>query len=251
MVWCKCRELKYPASVLEEIIEQTQTYKTKALFSRGALEWYKGKTEAAMYFYKEALKTSPTISEYIDLSRTIAVLKSQEGFHKSAIKDLENLIPVMRYAEPRLYYDLLNSYAVELNEVGRLQEAANVSKLAVASPFGPYYPEWQETYSEVNQKLPKRRSTVAISIPKSKRSPKPKPQPAKERNFAKILQFPQPRAKEFYKGMEMPALTPIQWLAAMLKTKYGPFIEVFIPDAGDDIDRFCETYLDFVVTFYD
>ena len=249
MVWCKCRELKYPADVLEQIIEQTQTYKTKALFSRGAMEGYKGNAEAAIYFYREALKTSPTASEYIEMVRSIAALKSQEGFHKSALKDLESLIPIMQHAEPRLYYDLLNSYAVELSEANRLQEAKNVSSLAVSSPFGPYYPEWQETYSEVNQKLHKKRSTVAVSIPKHK--PKPRNEPVGEPNLAKILQFPKPKAKEFYKGKEMPTLTPIQWLAAMMKTKYGAFLEVFIPDAGDDIDRFCETYLDFVITFYD
>lgn len=248
LVWCRCREFEYPATVLEQIIEQTRTYKTKALFSRGALEGFKGNTETALYFYKEALKTSPTVSEYIDLSRTIAALKSQEGFHRSALKDLENLIPIIGHAEPRLYYDLLNSYAVELNEVGRLQEARNVSALAIASPFGPYYPEWQETYSEVNQRLRKRRSTVAVSMPKPEPEIEstPEPEPVKEPNTAKILKFPQPKA-ELYNGMKVPALTPIQWLAVMLKIKFGEFI----PDADNEIERFCSAYLDLVVNFYE
>ncbi len=151
-VWCKCRDLDYRTDALERIIEQSQTYKTKALFSRGAIEWYKGKNETALYFYKEALKTSPTISEYIDLSRTVAVLKSTEGFHKSALKDLENLEPLIKHVEPRLYYDFLNSYAVELDEVGRIEEAEHVSRLTIASPFAPYYPEWQATYSEIRSK---------------------------------------------------------------------------------------------------
>ena len=251
LIWCQCRELKYNTASLESIIEETRTYKANALTCRGTVEWYKGNNESALYFYNEALRASPTISEYVDLSKAIAVLKAQEGFHNSAIKALENLIPIIRYAEPVVYYDVLNSYAVELCEVGRLQEAKNISSLAVSSPFGPYYPEWQETYSEVNQKLHKRRSRVTISTPESKPKLKTKPKPIAEPNLAKIIQFPKPKAKELYKGMELPALTPIQWLAAMLKTKYGPFIELFIPDADDDIDRFCDAYLDLVINLYE
>jgi AraC-like DNA-binding protein len=162
LVWCKCRELDYHNEVLERIIEQSQTCKTRALFSRGAFEWYNGNNEAAFYFYSEALKTSPTVSEYVDLSRTIAVLKGTEGFHRSAIREFENLLPVIKYAEPRVYYDFLNSYAVELMQNHRLSEARNTASIAVSSPFGPFYPEWQETWSEVRTKQ-KRRSTVTIS----------------------------------------------------------------------------------------
>jgi hypothetical protein len=71
------------------------------------------------------LKASPTISEYIDLSKALAVLKAQDGYHERAIADMENLIPLIRHAEPLVYYELLNSYAVELAEVGRKSEARN------------------------------------------------------------------------------------------------------------------------------
>jgi len=93
LVWCKCREYEYPATTLERIIEQTKTYKTKALFSRAAIEGF-GNIPVAIYFYTEALKTSPSISEYVDLMRSIAVLKSAEGFHKSAQKDLERVLEI-------------------------------------------------------------------------------------------------------------------------------------------------------------
>ncbi|HKY03781.1 MAG TPA: hypothetical protein VJQ56_02770 [Blastocatellia bacterium] len=246
LVWCQYLESEFQTDHLERIIERTRTYKTKALTSRGTIEWYKGNNEAAMYFYNEALKTSPTISEYVDLSKAIAVIKSQEGFHGSALRDLENLIPIIRHAEPVVYCDVLNSYSVELSEAGRLQEAANVSKLAVNSPFGPYYCEWQETYSEVNQKLHKRRSMVAVSTPVTRPEPKAEPEPEPAPNLAKILKFPQPKA-ELYKGMRVPALTPIQWLAVMMKIKFGEFI----PDADAEIDRFCDLYRDLVANFYE
>jgi tetratricopeptide (TPR) repeat protein len=151
LIWCKCREFEYPAITLERIIEQTQTYKTKALFSRAAIEGFHGDITTAIYFYNEALKTSPTVSEYIDSVRSIAVLKSAEGFHNSALRDLEKLIPLIKHAEPRLYFDYLNSYAVELGEAGRKQEARNISRLVLASPFAYAYPEWQETANDLKQ----------------------------------------------------------------------------------------------------
>jgi AraC-like DNA-binding protein len=162
LVWCHCRDLKYHNEVLENIIDQTMTYKAKALSSRGTFEWYKGNNETAFYFYLEALKASPSISEYIDLSKAIAVLKSQEGFHKSAVDDLEKLLPIVRHAEPLVRYEFLNSYAVELSNAGRSTEAESLSLLAVSSPFGPFYREWQETLLEIRSKR-KRRSTVAFS----------------------------------------------------------------------------------------
>jgi hypothetical protein len=50
------------------------------------------------------------------------------------MRDLENLEPLIRYAEPRLYYDFLNSYAIELAEAGRKQEARNISRIVIAPP---------------------------------------------------------------------------------------------------------------------
>ncbi|MGA9768745.1 MAG: hypothetical protein WBV94_06885 [Blastocatellia bacterium] len=144
-IWCNCRESKFDSEALERIIDETEIYKVKALSSRGTFEWYKGNNEAAFYFYNEALSASPTISEYIDLSKAIAVLKAQEGFHKSAVEDLEKLLPIIRYAEPIVRNELLNSLAVELGEVGQIQEALVICNRTLASPFAFAYPEWLET----------------------------------------------------------------------------------------------------------
>ncbi|MFP5264556.1 MAG: hypothetical protein ACLGJB_21935 [Blastocatellia bacterium] len=149
LVWCDLRESKYDTVTLEGIIDSTQTYKTKALSTKAAFEIINGRPDAAMYFYLEALKSFPTASEYIHVSRAIAVLKAQEGFHNSALKDLEGLIPMLRYAEPLVCYDVLNSYAAQLSEAKRKDEARKVSKLVVASPFAFAYPEWQETAREL------------------------------------------------------------------------------------------------------
>lgn len=222
LVWCKCRDLDYRTDALEKIIEQSQTYKTKALFSRAAIEVYQGNLDHAAYFYNEALKTSPTISEYIDLSRSIAGLKSLEGYHQSALRDLENLVPLINRANPRLYYDFLNSYAVELGKVGRMDEAENVSRLTIASPFAPHYPEWHATYSEIRLTR-KRRSTISISRLQEQLEPEPIEVIEPELS-SNVVQFPvaQPVTPDFETTLDTLTtdgivFTPLQLLGIILK----------------------------------
>ncbi|HEX8091209.1 MAG TPA: hypothetical protein VF762_20305 [Blastocatellia bacterium] len=151
LLWCSCREKKYHAYILENVIEQSQTYKTRALQSRAAIEVYHGNFTNAIHFYAESFKTRPSISEYIETTKAIAFIKSVEGFHDLSLKDLERLVPILCYAEPFAYYDILNSYAVELGEAGRKGEARNIIKHVLASPFAPAYPEWQETAQELKE----------------------------------------------------------------------------------------------------
>lgn len=162
LVLCKCREREYQSEVLEQIAERSQGLKAKALVSRGAIEFYQDNFEGALYFYTEALKPASTISDFIKASTGIATVKSTEGYHASAIRDLEGLIPLLTYADPLTYFQMVNSYAVELLEAGRLAEAQGVALIAASSPLGPFRPEWGETFSDV-QLRSRKRSTVTIS----------------------------------------------------------------------------------------
>lgn len=58
----------------------------------------------------------------------------------------------------------MNSYAVELLEHERLNEAESVLGQVIFSPFAPAYPEWQETGLEIRSRR-KKRSTVSVSQP--------------------------------------------------------------------------------------
>jgi hypothetical protein len=93
------------------------------------------------------------------------VLKSAEGFHNSALRDLENLEPLIGHVEPRLYFDYLNSYAIELGESGRKDEARSISRIVLLSPFIHAYPEWQETARDLREP---NRSFVAFPFVESK-----------------------------------------------------------------------------------
>jgi hypothetical protein len=166
-VWCNCRKLNLQTEALEHVIEHTQTHKTIALITRAGFEGLKGNIDPMFYFYNEALKASKSASDYVETIRCIAALKSQEGFHNSALKDLDSTIPLIRYAEPRIYYDLLNSYAVELGEAGRKDEARNISRLVLASPFAFAYPEWRETAEDLK---PANRSFAVINPTRHRRA---------------------------------------------------------------------------------
>ena len=164
-VWCKCRELEYHPEILERVAEQSQTYKAQALISRATLEAYQGKVEPALYFYTEALRTNPSISDFIQASVGIAIMKSMEGFSALAVEDLERLIPVLHHAEPLTHFITINSYAVELNKTDRLIEAQAVSVRAMSSPLARFYPESRETLLEIRSRH-RQRSTVAFTKPK-------------------------------------------------------------------------------------
>jgi hypothetical protein len=85
---------------LENVIDRSKTYKTKALISRAGFEGLKGDIESEFYYYTGAIKSRANISDFVNASRAIAVVKSKEGFHHLAIKDMENLTPLIRHAEP-------------------------------------------------------------------------------------------------------------------------------------------------------
>jgi tetratricopeptide (TPR) repeat protein len=89
---------------------------------------------------------------FVKSQRNLAVLKSIDGDHRGALSVLEMLFPLARALgrwQPYLYYEHLNSLSVELMEAGRLEEARNGSRIALASPFAPAYPEWRETSEEI------------------------------------------------------------------------------------------------------
>lgn len=235
-VWCQCRALKYHNEVLERIIDRTETYKAKALASRGTFDWYKGNNESALFFYVEALKASPTVSEYIDLSKAIAVLKSQEGFHKSAVKDLEKLLPIVRLAEPLVRYEFLNSYAVELSNAGRSTEAESASLIATSSPFGRFYPEWQETLSRIRTRR-KRRSAVSISLPQEQED---EHAPATLEPASDVIHFPieetipEPRVQIAISFMKVNLQRTISLneLAAVVNLSSSYFSNIFKTETG-------------------
>ena len=198
-------DFKYSVNDLEFLIEQSQTYKTKALLLRGAFEWFQGKIEPALCFYTESLKTITSTSDYLDAWRCVATAKAVEGFHNSALKDLESITPLLRYAEPIVYYDILNSFTVELAVAGRKYEARNVIKHVLESPFLIAYPEWQDTAEELKGS----NRSFAVLNPTRRRKGKLLSMP--------VIEHPEPI--EWHKPA--PVISLETWKAKMVKNHEG------------------------------
>jgi hypothetical protein len=206
LVWSQCRKSHYDAATLERIVEQTRTYKAKALISRAAFEGYKGNMSEALHFYTEALRTKPILPDYIKALTGIATVKSIEGFHASALRDLENLLPLLGHTEPLNYFEVTNSLAVELGEAGRLYEARNISRLVQSSPFIHAYPEWQETARDLKEP-----THSLVTVPSVDREAvgveaKPTPHAGKVERQPRVVPFPE--LKEAPKPKKPGRVTP-------------------------------------------
>jgi tetratricopeptide (TPR) repeat protein len=124
-------------------------FQAKAILSLAAVSAHKKDTDLELYYFLESLKASHDFGTTMTALRGIAVYKSREGYHKHALNDLERSLPMIKYAPAHIYFDYLNAIAVELGEAGRKEEARNISKLVLASPFAYAYPEWQDTAEDL------------------------------------------------------------------------------------------------------
>ncbi|HKY04698.1 MAG TPA: hypothetical protein VJQ56_07410 [Blastocatellia bacterium] len=224
-------------------------YKAKACLSLAAVSADRGDYESELYYYNQVLKVDPLSPTAVEAVRGMAIFKACEGYHRHAVDQLEQLLPVVRYAPRHIRLTYLNSYAVELYEVGRLEEARRASLIAASSPLAQAYPEWQRTFAEVN-KATSKRSTVAVSVPK----PEPLKGPGLVNKFDKprstaTASKPQARAKVLaFPKKEKPlnqsdtatksglSLTPLQILGVILKVVFKDRV------TDEEIDRVCAVY---------
>jgi tetratricopeptide (TPR) repeat protein len=163
--------------MLERVTEESTTYRARAWLTIGATYFGQGKVDAALPFHLAAGRAAREcdLLTLAESQRMIAVAHSIYGDHKQALDDLERLFPLVRAVGkhyPAIYYGYLNSLAVELGEVDRLDEAQAVCSVALASPFAAVYPEIAQTRAEIAAKRTATTpSIVAVSI-----TPEPTPQ---------------------------------------------------------------------------
>ena len=217
-------------------------YRAEAMISLSAISWANEQPGETIRYCLEAAKVG-NFNATIKGLEGIAVLKGREGYHRSALNDLEKLYPMFRYASPYTYFDYMNSYAVELCNVGRLEEAKNISTLVCSSPFAPYDTEWHNTSSEINQKLYKSRSSVTVPTPQRLSEVK------KPEVLSNVIEFPKREAPaddiiaELSK-FESVNLTPLQLLGVLLKVVLKDSI------TNEQIDQICTAYYQLIREYY-
>jgi tetratricopeptide (TPR) repeat protein len=167
-------------------------YRARAIQSLGYIHRGQGQFHDALKLYIEALKAAPDKDAFGLLTRLMAhieisIIKSSLGDHRGATISLESLFPLARTIGkhyPAIYYDFLNSLAVELGEVGRVDEAKAACSIAIASPFASAYPQWAETLDELEAK----RTSATPSVVAFSQAPevKPAPEPEQKENAASV-----------------------------------------------------------------
>ena len=163
------------STLLERVAEDgPPRYRARAILSLGAVLFDTGKAQAAVPLYADAARAA-SAKNWCDPLTTvqshwmIAAVKGIEGDHTGALNQLEALFPHARAIAstyPSIYYDYVNSLAVEFLASGRLTEADNASRFSLASPYAFAYPEWHETGRDIALKARRAsRSVVAIGAP--------------------------------------------------------------------------------------
>ena len=150
--------------LLENVAESAPAqYRSRALLSLSAVEESIGRFEESLRFRLQASSYDDPVT-LLEAQWGIAALRSAEGEHRAALRDLERYLPLAHIIGKRghpAYIKFLNSYATELCESHKTEEAERVASVIAASPFIDRYPEWQETVLEIAAKG-KRPSMIAV-----------------------------------------------------------------------------------------
>src|SRR6185369_13929278 len=152
-------------ALLESVAESAPArYRSKALLSLSAVEAHLGNFEESLRLRLETSSCSDPVTAF-EARQGVAILQSIAGEHRGALRDLERLMPLAyiigKHGHPA-YFNFLNSYATELCESGKTDEARQVMNVIAATPFNRF-PECQETLSEI---LSKQKRSSMVAVPK-------------------------------------------------------------------------------------
>lgn len=161
--------------LFEEVADRASLeYRAKATLALGSTHFRAGEHQNAVSLYREVLLMATRghvfdpVTSYHAVRNT-AVVRSMEGDRRGALADLEEMFPLARIAgslQPYVYYDYMNTLAVELGEAGRLEQARHASRIALASPYARLYPEWRETPNEIESKT-RHESRSIVRVPQA------------------------------------------------------------------------------------
>ena len=167
------RHLEHTANLLQHVADHaTPFYRLRALQALGMNSIHMGDFQSALQLYRDVGRFSSRDGVYnapvsVSLQLNIAIIRSIGGNHSEALALLENVRPLaqsIRLLRPHIYYSYLNSLAVELGAVGRLEEAERASSLVLRTPLAAAYPEWQETKEELAIRRGVRASRTQIAF---------------------------------------------------------------------------------------
>lgn len=145
-------------------------YRAKALLCISATYFLKSDLQSSARYCIEASRAAVSDNGcnyriVVESQRHMVLVKSRTGDHQGALAGLERMFPLVRSISrwhPDLFCSYLNSYAVELGEVGRIEEALCVADKALASPYAQIHRVFQETRDELVMKSHRASRSVVI-----------------------------------------------------------------------------------------
>ncbi len=165
-------------SILEPLAETaSQMIKARSIQTLGVIHWYRRDFDESARLQIEAAKAARDVDGFTLLIALcqIAAVKGDAGDHRQAVSDLENLWPIVQVVSrehPHFFYQYHNEIAVELAAVGRINEAREAIKVAMATPISEAYPEWQETAAELAEPISP--PMIAVEIAPDREPEKPR-----------------------------------------------------------------------------
>jgi hypothetical protein len=151
----------------QDLLEGLHT--PRAIQTLAAVHENKGRWDEAARLHIEAMHQAKGVDAFafVCAAMQVAVRQSLDGDHHRALNSFEALWPVVRVvakSQPYVYPAWCNGRAVELAELGRIEEARAASAVAIASPIVEAYPEWRATAAEMAEQQPAKMIFV-VSIP--------------------------------------------------------------------------------------
>jgi tetratricopeptide (TPR) repeat protein len=160
-------------ALLEKIADEGPiTYRPQAIQALGTHRHANGQLDEALRLQLEALRAAGDrnaqgLQTTLLANWEVLIIKSDHGDHKGALSDLKSLAPLVHQftkQKPFYFYAYCNALAIELGEVGHVEEAEAASRTALKCPIASAYPEWAETRQELEAKRTSATpSVVAVS----------------------------------------------------------------------------------------
>jgi hypothetical protein len=97
----------------------------------------------------------------------IAVTRSLQGDHSSALRSLESLNPLVHHVaktHPAVYYNYLNSIAIRQIALNRFDQAQQLCDVFLSSPYSPNFPMWSDTRDELRAAKDAVAATVFVNV---------------------------------------------------------------------------------------
>lgn len=99
------------------------------------------------------LAKSEFLPVVVESALGVAAILGSQGEHDKAIEYLEQVLSLIpKLGNVPLPFDVLNSYATELAEIGKIELASEVITPVIISPYSSSRPNWLETAREIGEK---------------------------------------------------------------------------------------------------